>query len=99
MNSVGPVRPTGHYAMQESDSLSIFEDLNPLVPYTRESLRERGQLVVVSGEESPAAKLGRVVQVLDHSLGDRHAVVGRGPPPHLIQDHQRRSRRVVDDVR
>src|SRR5438094_805037 len=98
MDSVRAVRTSGYDAMQKPNRVAFLQNLDALVSDARQPFGERGELVVVSGEKRAAAKLRRVVQVLDHGLRDRNAVVGRRPPSHLVEDHQGRSRRVIEDV-
>ena len=64
---------------------------------SRGSLRgERGQLVVMRGEERAAAILG-IVQVLDHRPGDGEAVEGRGAAADLVEDDERARAGLVQD--
>ncbi len=57
--------------MQEANGLSILEHLDALIDDACQSLRQRGQLVIVRRKQRAAAELGRVMQVLDHRLRDR----------------------------
>src|SRR6202022_994824 len=59
---------------------------------------ESRQLVVVGREKGAAAQPRRVVEVLDHGLGEGDAVGGGGPPPHLVQDDQRGLGGVAQDA-
>src|SRR5665213_1036747 len=99
VDSVRAVGAAGDDSMQETDRLAFFEDLDTLIAYARQPFSESGQLVVVSGEQRATAASRRAVQVLDDRLCNRESVVGRGPPPHLVQDHQRGTCRVVEDIR
>ena len=72
--------------MQEPHLSALLEHVDAVVDDTRQAVGQSGQLVVVGGEQRPAA--GALVDVLDHGLGDGHAVIGRGPPPHLVEHHQ-----------
>jgi len=50
------------------------------------------------GEEHTASEAGRVMQVLDHCLGDGDAIVGGRPPSDLVQHHQTARRGVPQDI-
>ena len=78
-----------------SSSCSLH--LHVVVPQPRQRLGELGQLVVVRGEQRPAAD--RVVQVLGDRPGQRHAVVGARAAADLVEDDQAPRRGVVEDVR
>ena len=55
-------------------------------------LGEPGQLVIV-GREQAAATI-TVVNRLDHSPSDGEAVIGRGPPPDLVENDEASIRRL-----
>src|ERR671937_2209122 len=78
VDPVAAVGATLHHLVQEDDALALFADFHPEVPQPGQALRQRGQLVVVGGEQGQGAQLGRVVQVLEDRLGDTDAVVGAG---------------------
>ena len=88
MDPVGTVGAARHHAVQEAHLVALLQDLDALVADAGQPIGERRQLVVVGREERPAAEAGRVVDELDDGLGDRDAVVGRGPPPHLVEHDQ-----------
>ena len=71
-------------------------DQRVVVAQARQPLGQLGQLVVVRGEQRPAADA--VVQVLRDGPGQRHAVVGAGAAADLVEDHQAARRGVVQDV-
>src|SRR5579859_2446407 len=85
VDAVRAVGTTWYDAMQEAHGLALLEHLDAPVAYAWQSLRERGELVVMRREDGAAAKAGRVMDVLDHGLRDGHSVVGRRPPPHLVE--------------
>src|SRR5256714_1843636 len=100
--NVDPVRAVGasrNDTVEETDGLAFLEDLDALVAHARHALRQRSQLVVVRREQRAAPESGRVVKVLDHGLRDGDAVIRRCPPPHLVENDERRPRGVVEDVR
>src|SRR5207302_9279210 len=71
--NVDPVRAVGasrNDAVEETDGLTFLEDLDALVAYARQALRQRSQLVVVRREQRAAPESGRVVKVLDDGLRD-----------------------------
>ena len=98
MNAVRAVGATRHDTVQEAHRLAFLQHLDPLVAHARQALGQSGELVIVGGEQRAAAEPGRFVQVLDHRLRDGQAVVRRRPPPHLVEDHEGRLGRVVEDV-
>src|SRR5439155_342842 len=68
MDSVRAVRTSGYDAMQKPNRVAFLQNLDALVSDARQPFGERGELGVVSGEKRAAAKVRRVVQVLDHDL-------------------------------
>ena len=60
-----------------------------------EPVAERGQLVIVRGEQAAAAI--DLVQMLDRRPGDRETVEGRGAAADLVEDDQRARAGLVQD--
>ena len=58
---------------------------------------ERGQLVVMRGEQRAAAIV--LVQMLDRRPGDRQPVEGRGAAADLVEDDQRAFAGLIEDRR
>ena len=74
--------------MQEDDIAILFRDCDGEVAYSRQSAGQLGQLVIMGGEKGFATQSRVVVQMLNHRLGDGHAVIGAGAPSNLVQHHQ-----------
>src|SRR5712692_977670 len=98
MDPVRAVGATRDDPVQKTNRVALFENFHALVADAPERFAKRGQLVIVGSEKGPAAKARRVVQMLHDGLRDGDAVVSGGPPPHLVEDDQRRPRGVVEDV-
>ncbi len=87
------------HLVEEDDAFAFFADLHPKIAQPPKLLAERGQLVIVGGEECQRAKLRGLVQILEDRLRDAHAVVGAGTATDLVEDEQAAGRGVGEDVR
>ena len=97
VDAVGAVGSTGDDAVQEGDAVALFENVDARVVHARQLFGEDCQLVVVGGEEGAAVEVRRLVEVLDHRLGDRHAVVRRRAAADLVEDDQAASGGLAED--
>ena len=84
LDAVGPVRPAGPHLVEEDDLVVPFLDRDVEVANAREPIGERGELVVVRGEEHLRASAA-VVELLGHGPGDGEPVEGRGAAPDFIK--------------
>ena len=82
--------------MQEDQRLAVLGDFQMHVGDPSESLRQRGQLEVMGGEQGEGADAGG--QVLGAGARQRQAVVGAGAAADLIHQHQAAGGGVVEDV-
>ena len=97
LHPVGPVRRPFVHLVQEDHLPLPLPHRHRGVPQARQLRRQRRKLMIMRGEQRPAAV--DVVQVLQHRPGDRQPVVGRRPPPDLVEDDQRPRPRLVQDRR
>ena len=86
VDAVALVGAAGGDLVQEDDLVLPLADQHVVVAQAGQRLGELGQLVVVRGEQGPAADL--VVQVLGDRPGQRDAVVGAGAAADLVEDDQ-----------
>src|ERR1700682_4928412 len=98
MNAVAAVRAALHDLVQEDDALTFLAHFHPEVVEARQSLGQRGQLVVMGREERQRAQLRRVMKVLEDRLRDAHPVVSARAAADLVEDKQAAGRRVGEDV-
>src|SRR6266566_2627666 len=98
MNAVAAVGAPRHDLVQEDDALAFLAHLHPEVAQPWQSLGQRGQLVVMGGEQRQRAQLWSIVEVLEDRLGDADPVVGAGAAADLIEDEEAAGRRVREDV-
>src|SRR6184192_1676578 len=98
MDAVAAVSAARHDLVQEDDTLAFFADFHPEVAQPWQPLGQRGQLVVMGGEQRQRAQLWSIVQVLENGLRDADAVVGARAAAHLIENEQAAGRRVRENV-
>src|ERR1700731_1955133 len=86
VDSITPIGPTLNHLVEKDDAFAFFAHLHPKIAQPGKLLAERGQLVIVGGEECQRAKLWGLVQILEDRLRDAHAVVGAGAASDLVED-------------
>ena len=96
MDTIALVGATGHDLVEEDDLALALAHRDVGVAKSRFGLLQLHQLVVVGGEQGPAAD--RVVDVLGDRPGQRDPVEGAGPSADLVEDHQAARGGVVEDV-
>src|SRR5688500_9795213 len=95
LHPVRTVCPTRLQTMEEQHLVADFPHTDVIVSYCYQFLRELHQLVIVRREYRLAP--GAVVEVLAHRPGDGYAIVGRRATANLIQQHQARRRRRMEN--
>ena len=83
--------------MQEYDVALPLLDPHGGVEQPRQFCRQRGELVIVRGEQRPAAVA--LMQMLDRRPGDRQPVEGRGAPADFVKNHQRAFAGLIENHR
>src|SRR5207302_8817572 len=88
MDAVATVRATLNHLVQEDDPLPFFPNLHPKIPWSRQALGQRSQLVVMRREQGQRLQLGRLMHVFEDCLGDADPVVGAGATADLVENQQ-----------
>ena len=89
--------PPGRTLCRKMISSFHSRDRHVEIVHPRQALGQRGQLVVVGGEEHLGAAPA-LVQLLGHRPRDREAVEGGGAAPDLVQENQAARGGVVQDA-
>ena len=89
-------RPLPHLVQEDHLALP-FLDRHRGIRNPGQLARQSRHLVIMGGKQRPTPV--HVVQMLQRRPGNRQPVIGRRPPPDLIQDHQRPVIRLIEDRR
>ncbi len=97
MDAVGAIGPARRDLVQEHHVAAPFLDPHGVGGEPRQAAGEGGQLVVMGGEQPPAAH--PVVQMLDHRPGQRQPVEGGGAAADLVEDDETAFGGLMEDRR
>ena len=97
MNAVRSIGGACRHLVQEDHVALPLLDLHGVTRQGRNPRGQTGQLVVMGGEQRPAAV--DLVQVLDTGPGDRQSVKGRRAAADLVQNDQRALGGLIEDDR
>ena len=86
LDAVAPVRTAGDDLPQKDDILAPGVDGHVVVPHVGQFLLQRGQLMIMGGEQRLGLQLPGAV--LQHRPGNGHSVECRRTPADLIQNEQ-----------
>src|SRR5439155_22286374 len=87
------------HLVQEDDALALLADLHPEIRKPRQAVCQRGELVIVRGEECQGLQLRSIMKVLEDGLRDADPVIGARAPTDLIEDQQAAWSGMGQDVR
>ena len=95
MDAVGAIGGAGDDAIEEDDLVAPFLDLDRGVGGVGQTVGERGQLVIVGGEQDAGAV--DLVQIFERGPGDGEPVEGRGASADLVEHDEGALARLIED--